>query len=243
MPTASGTGDRGRSRTDPEAAEAVVTADVRAVLCDLGGVVIRIDPGRVHRRWADRSPLPLSAAQATYPDPVYEAFERGDVSPGEYLAHVRARLRVRATDQELIDDFNALYLGVDDEVVAVLTALRRRGLRLLALTNTNALHQPVWSRRFAATLESFDAVHCSHELRARKPEPAAFTRVLRAHGLRARQTLFVDDLPANVEAAERLGLHGIVFTDARSLQRRIADLPGLDSFRRRPRSAEGDATC
>lgn len=192
------------------------------MLCDLGGVLIRIDPGRVHRRWAARSPLPAERAATVYPDAVYEALERDDVDPPTYLDHVRERLQVDATDAELAADFNDLYLGADEAVLDVLAALRRRGLRLLALTNTNRLHAPVWRRRFADALAVFDAVHCSHELGARKPERAAFTTVLEAHGLRAAETVFVDDLPANVAAAEALGLHGVVFTDAATLAGRVA---------------------
>lgn len=201
----------------------------QAVLCDLGGVVIRIDPDRIRSRWAARSPLPASEVHAAYPDAVYEAFERDEFSVGEYLAHVRERLQLQGDDDELAADFNDLYLGADAAVVALLWRLRRRGVRLVALTNTNRLHHQAWSRRFGAELKVFETIHCSHDLRARKPERAAFERVLDAHGLRPSATVFVDDLPANVEAARALGLQGLVFTGAAALERDLARLDLLDS--------------
>ncbi|TVP72464.1 MAG: HAD family phosphatase [Nitriliruptor sp.] len=201
----------------------------KAVLCDLGGVVIRIDPDRIRRRWAARSPLPASEVHAAYPDAAYEAFERDELSAGEYLAHVRERLQLQGDDDELAADFNDLYLGADAAVVDLLWRLRHRGVRLIALTNSNRLHHQVWSRRFSAELGVFETIHCSHDLRARKPERAAFERVLDAHGLAPSATVFVDDLPANVEAARALGLQGLVFTGATTLADDLARLGLLDT--------------
>ena len=196
----------------------------RAVLCDLGGVVIRIDPDRIRSRWAARSPLPASEVHAAYPDAAYEALERDELSPAEYLAHVRERLRLQGDDAELAADFTDLYLGADAAVVDLLERLHRDGVRLIALTNTNRLHEQVWSRRFATELGVFERIHCSHDLRARKPERAAFERVLEADGLTPSATVFVDDLDEHVEAAGALGLRAIVFTGAAALARDLAAL-------------------
>ena len=201
----------------------------QAVLCDLGGVVIRIDPARIRSRWAARSSLPAREVHAAYPDAAYEAFERDELSVGEYLGHVRERLQLQGDDDELAADFNDLYLGADAAVVDLLWRLRHRGVRLVALTNTNRLHHRAWSRRFGAELEVFEAIHCSHDLRARKPERAAFERVLDADGLTPSATVFVDDLPAHVEAATALGLQGIVFTGAAALARDLAAIGLLDA--------------
>jgi glucose-1-phosphatase len=187
------------------------TSGLRAIICDLGGVVIRIDPDRIRQAWSARSQLPREQVHAAFPDEVYDAFERGHLSEQDYLEHVRRQLKLDGSDAQLTDDFNQLYLGIDAELVRLLRGLREAGLHLIALTNTNALHEPVWSRRFASELAVFHDIHCSHELGARKPEPAAFMTVLTRHGLAPDEALFIDDLPGNVEAARNLGIHGVVF--------------------------------
>lgn len=201
---------------------------VRAVLCDLGGVVIRIDASRTWAGWAAHSTRPETDPYAPYADEVYERFERDEVTEGEYLQAVRDRLSLDATDDELVASFNDLYLGVDDGTVAVLRILRDRGALVLALTNTNRTHHRVWSERFADSLEVFDDVHCSHDLRARKPEAEAFLRILEMHGLAPEEVVFIDDVPAYVEAARALGLHAITFLDADDLAHRLAQLDWLD---------------
>jgi len=57
-----------------------------------------------------------------------------------------------------------------------------------------------------------------------KPDPATF-EILRARfGLDPVPTVFIDDLPANVEAARSLGFLGLVFTDAPRLRGDLRDL-------------------
>lgn len=204
---------------------------LRAVICDLGGVVVDIDSNRIRQHWARRSRLSSSEVFAAYPDEVYEAFERGEVTEERYLHHVRERLQLVGTDAELADDFNQLYLGVNSAVVELLIQMRGNGLAVLALTNTNSLHHRVWSERFADTLTHFDAIHCSHRLGARKPEAAAFTRVLEAHGLTADEACFIDDVPAYAEAADRVGLAGVTYTDPGSLAQRLTHLGALGTPR------------
>ncbi len=44
-----------------------------------------------------------------------------------------------------------------------------------------------------------------------KPDPAIYELALRKLGVRPDEAIFVDDTSTNVEAAQRLGLRGIVF--------------------------------
>lgn len=205
---------------------------IRAVLCDLGGVVIQIDPDRIRSAWARLSTLPSETVHAAYPDAVYDNFERDGLTEDEYLDHVRSKLSLRGTDQQIRDAFNDLYLGVDEDTVAVLRRLRERGVSILALTNTNRMHHRVWSRRFATALDTFHEIHCSHDLRCRKPEPEVFRRVLDAHALVPHEAVFIDDVQGHVDAAKTAGLTALLFTDAATLQR---DLDTLDWASNGPR--------
>ncbi len=198
----------------------------RAVICDLGGVVIHIDPTRITHHWARRSRRLEVDLQTAFPDEAYFAFERDELSEAEYLDHVRRHLELDGTDDELADDFSQLFLGADPGTVQVLWELRNHGWTVVALSNTNRIHERVWSHRYAAELQVFHAIHCSHDLRARKPQPEAFTAVLDQHGLDPAETVFIDDLAVNVEAARGLGLHGATFASAEQLRQQLRDIAG-----------------
>ena len=55
-----------------------------------------------------------------------------------------------------------------------------------------------------------------------KPDPRLFQVLLDRYGLKAEECIFIDDNPDNVAAAERMGMHGIVFTGAESLRKELA---------------------
>ncbi|MDX1620768.1 MAG: HAD family phosphatase [Nitriliruptorales bacterium] len=193
---------------------------VRLILSDLGGVVVRIDPARCHRCWAELSQRPVDeVARLLYPDEVYEAFERGEVSSERYLAHVRETLGTDIGDAALGDCFNRILLGVDRDALEVFEDQRCQGMRLAALTNTNELHHRRWSVDYAEELEVFETIHLSFELGARKPEPGCFEKVLEREGLSPGEVVFVDDVPGHVAAAARLGMSTVHFRSAEQLER------------------------
>lgn len=196
------------------------------VVADLGGVVVKIDPDRCHRCWAQLSPLSLKEiAERVFPDEVYEALERGHVTGEEYLTHVREVLLTDTDIESLAACFNDIYLGIDDDVLDVLAGQQANGVRLVALTNTNRLHYDRWWPMYREALDGFDHIYLSFELGARKPEAACFQAVLEAEGVPPADALFIDDVHGHVEAAREVGLVGMHYTSAEQLSR---DLEGLD---------------
>ena len=99
------------------------------------------------------------------------------------------------------------------DTVALLGSLSARGVPLYCLSNMPSKIYATLSQRFDFW-QHFDGIVISGDIRMVKPEPAIFRHLLERYGLRAGDTVFVDDLPANVEAAQRLGLHGVVFENA-----------------------------
>jgi putative hydrolase of the HAD superfamily len=77
-----------------------------------------------------------------------------------------------------------------------------------------------------AILDLFDVVFCSGDQGVVKPDPAAFEWTLKRLGVAPEEAVFIDDTLGHVEAARALGLHGIHFTTAEELARRLEDLFG-----------------
>ena len=95
-----------------------------------------------------------------------------------------------------------------------LEALRKRGYRLFAISNTNPLmfHSRIESnfRADGKTIRDyFDGIVTSFEEGACKPDPLIFNRLMNRYALRPDETLLFDDSPANVEGARRRGLNAV----------------------------------
>lgn len=195
------------------------------IVSDLGGVLVRLEADRCHRCWSSLSGLPVEEVRRRlFPDPVYEALERGEVSTEQYMAHVRSELGADIDDETLTDCFTDIYLGLDTGVLAALARFRDEGHRLVALTNTNRSHHDRWRPIYREPLAVFDDIHLSFELGARKPETACFQAVLAAEETPAHQTVFIDDALGHVEAARKFGMAAIHHTGPEQL---LGDLKAL----------------
>lgn len=111
-------------------------------------------------------------------------------------------------------------LGVIPGSVAILQALRAAGHPLYALTN--------WSHEtFPHALRTFDflpwsiGIVVSGAEKTRKPFPAIYQTLLHCYGLAPRGTVFIDDSPANVQAASALGMRGILFHSPEQLRQEL----------------------
>jgi FMN phosphatase YigB (HAD superfamily) len=75
----------------------------------------------------------------------------------------------------------------------------------------------------------FDAVVISGEVGMRKPEPRIFLHAARALNLQPDECIFIDDIQANVTAAEQAGFTGVLHKQAAATASRLAELLGSAS--------------
>jgi glucose-1-phosphatase len=183
---------------------------VRALLFDLGGVVIDFDFNGAFRRWASRAGCdPALIAERFSIDEAYRQHERGEIPASRYFAVLRESLGIDLDDEELVEGWNDVYLGLVAGISEVLSAA---GMRwpLFAFTNSNATHKSVWDTLYASQLRSFRKVFVSSDLGVRKPDLEAFELVARLMGFEPDEILFFDDGVENVEGARAAGMHAVL---------------------------------
>jgi putative hydrolase of the HAD superfamily len=199
---------------------------IRALLFDLGGVILDVDPARCLAHWAPHSRLEAQALATRFGvDAAWEAHETGRLDTGGYLAHLRQALELACGEADVLAGWNAMLGAPIADTVALVDQLRGR-LPLHVLSNTNAAHVAAIRAAHPGLLERFDVLHVSHELGWRKPHRRAFAAVLQALGQPPAEVLFFDDLPANVEAARAAGLQAVLVRGPADVRGALQDLAG-----------------
>lgn len=74
----------------------------------------------------------------------------------------------------------------------------------------------------------FDEIVISSEVGLIKPEPEVFEHIMQKLGVRPEECIFTDDNPKNTDAAQKLGIHGIVYTSVPELKRQIEAIVGTE---------------
>ncbi len=185
------------------------THKIKPLLFDIGGVVIDFDFRRAFRVWEPISRLSCEDMERIFTlDAAYEQHERGEITAAEYFTHLGASLELQDDHTRIAEGWNAIFVAEIVETRIMLQAARVR-FPCYAFTNTNVTHHATWSTMFPMVVKSFDRVFTSHEMGYRKPEPQAFEYLAHMLGVPLDSIMFFDDVLENVEAAVRVGIHGV----------------------------------
>ena len=184
----------------------------KALIFDLGKVVFDLSFERVFQSWAKASNRQVNELKARFQfDDLFDQFEKAAITPQYFRKELSNKLGLMLTDNEFDAGWCDLYLSTYPGIDALLAQLKKQ-YQVVALTNTNSIHSPVWKLKYAGTLRYFDHVFSSHELQARKPEATAYDRVLHYLQVQPAEAVFLDDSLDNVKGADQLGLKTILVT-------------------------------
>jgi putative hydrolase of the HAD superfamily len=127
-----------------------------------------------------------------------------------------------------VDDLLSIWeqFDLDPEAVAVLTAVRDLGVPCMLATNQQD-HRVQHMREVRGYDDLVDGSYYSSEIGAMKPDRVFFERVLDDLGLPGEQVGFVDDVPANVEAARSVGIRAVLHDPESGAEGLVADLTPL----------------
>ena len=193
--------------------------NARALLFDLGGVVLEFDFGRAFASWAAASGADPNTLRRRFGfDDAYKQHERGQIDASQYFAHLRCLLQVDLSDDALATGWNAIFVGEMPRVRAILTKLAGC-LPLYAFTNSNPTHIEECRRRFPEVLDLFRKVFVSSAIGKRKPEADAFQEISRALREPLEQIMFFDDSQENVHAAQALGMPAVHIRTTHDIER------------------------
>ncbi len=194
----------------------------RGLVIDFGGV-LTTSIGEAFRTFCEREGiehdrlkaiLRSSYAVGTEPDALVAMLETGRLERAEIERRLAETLSQGLPSPLDHTDLLARMLGgirFDVPMVEAVHAARHEGVGTAMLSNSWGVES--YPRQLLDEL--FDEVVISGEVGMRKPEPEVFRLAARRLGLPPRACVFVDDVRGNVEAAEAVGMRGLLHEEAR----------------------------
>ena len=197
-------------------------AKLRGIIFDIGRVLIRVDVGRAMRGLAAGGSL--SAAElwtAIEKDPRWHDWQEGRLTPRDWHLHLSRRLGVQIPFAPFTEAWNRALDPLPIHQDHLFEQLSKRH-RLALLSNTDPIHVQHMEETYSF-FRFFPARVYSCVAGVSKPNPLIYREALRAAKVKAEEALYVDDVLAYVEAAQRLGMAGIQFQSPEQL---ISELRG-----------------
>lgn len=108
------------------------------------------------------------------------------------------------------------------DIMQMVKELKNNGYKVAALSDTNSIHSGY--NKKMGIYKVFPIKVLSHEVGMVKPNPEIYLYTLQKLGVAPQEAFFTDDLQKNIDAANKLGIHGILFTSATKLRNKLQDL-------------------
>ncbi|MGO8959949.1 MAG: HAD family hydrolase [Streptosporangiaceae bacterium] len=153
------------------------------------------------------------------------ALERGECTNAEFEMALASKLVLEDGGPVAGPGLLArMFAGsvLDDAMLELFRKLHASGVPTGLLSNS-------WGGEYPRHIfpDMFDAVVISSEVGMRKPEPQIFLHAVEHLGLSPQQCVFIDDIEANITAAEQIGFTGVLHLQPDATRERLADLLGI----------------
>lgn len=142
----------------------------------------------------------------------------GEISSAEMYRVISKKINGAESPQEIEDNWVALAVKNPD-TVALIKELRGQYKTALLSNAVEGLLERLFTPEEMDEL--FDCRAISYIEHTAKPGEAIYRLVLERAGVQPEESVFIDDNPANVAAAEALGIRGILFTDCAALRKEL----------------------
>lgn len=180
---------------------------IDAVVFDVGNVLLRWDNAALLQRIIPERPdLHPLLRQVIFQSPYWTMLDRGSITPEEATAGMIAR------HPELMPYVRRVMTAWTDleeipEGVAALHACKAHGKKTYVLSNypKDGFQHATETHAF---FNLFDGLFVSSHHMLVKPDPVIYAKATEAFHLTPARTLFIDDSPANIEAALHFGWQG-----------------------------------
>jgi putative hydrolase of the HAD superfamily len=206
---------------------------IKAVILDYGEVLCHRAPDEEFNRIAEVFGADKNSFRALW-EKNRGAFDRGDITAEAYWMALAEDAGTGIDGEQLEQVYKwdiEMWANVNAEMVNWLRQLRQAGIKTGLLSNMHPAMITHLRENFD-WLDLFDFITFSAEVRLIKPDAAIYQHTLRGLGVKAEETLFVDDRESNVKGAQDLGIHAVQFRSVEQLRKDLSAvefpiLPGV----------------
>lgn len=142
---------------------------------------------------------------------LFEDLENGAIEEDAFYTAFRKEAKVKLSNLEIRNAWNAMVGYFPSERLVWLEEIKHK-YNIYLYSNTNQIHYDCLMGHFKKDHPGLDfnqffiKAYYSHEVGLRKPYVSSYQKILELAGLKAADTLFIDDTLKNVEGAEKAGM-------------------------------------
>ncbi|MBQ8893513.1 MAG: HAD family phosphatase [Clostridia bacterium] len=185
---------------------------IKQILFDCGGVLVEMKFKDTMLRISGNNEIADYFIKNIWaPGSPWLRYDRGEIGTAEVLAELKNFMPQEY--HRFLEQFVDTWLDAlppMDSMPELIDALHERGYPCYLLSNFAERFEEMPDRTPA--LKKLDGTMVSYQAHMLKPDPAFYLLAAETFGFKPEETLFVDDVAANVEGAKAVGMEGYLFT-------------------------------
>ena len=201
---------------------------IKDIVFDFGGVLTTIDTERALQRFRDLGVEEPEQYINSYcqKGPFFE-LENGDIDADEFCRRLGQICNREITFEQAKNAWLGFLVEIHTTLLEHLQTLRG-SYRLSVLSNTNPFIQS-WAltKDFTPVGKSladyFDMLFFSYRMHCSKPSREIYCKMLADGGMRAEETMFVDDSTKNIEAAREVGIRTLLVENGEDWREKLSN--------------------
>ncbi len=187
---------------------------IKNCIFDFGNVLAVFDPQRLTAPYFEDEKLRSEIVGVVFDRLYWDRLDDGTITDEEVKDGIRSRVESKHAERacEVYDGWIKNLEPVDGMIETVKT-LKAKGIKLYLLSNISKGFAKSYSevKWIKELFELFDGLVFSGEINLVKPDEKIFSYLLDTYGLKAEESVFVDDIEKNIAGAEKAGIKGVLF--------------------------------
>lgn len=190
------------------------------IIFDLGNVLIDFKPLDYVRSKIDDFVKADEVYQCIFRSPEWLMIDRGIVTEENAINSICDHNPELSSQIRLVMTDWYHMLTLINDVFEILQELKHKGYKLYFLSNYQLLAYEYILKEYPL-FAYFDGGIFSFKEQLLKPEPEIYERLMKTYALRPEESIFIDDMKENIEAALNLGFSAIHFTSSAELREEL----------------------
>jgi epoxide hydrolase-like predicted phosphatase len=192
---------------------------IKVLVWDLAGVLLHTVKGTFESLLAERLDTSEQAIYDAIRSETNNRWDLGEIEDQEFYTWLLQTLDQPLSKVPIMEKFVRDDFYVHPQMLAAIRDYHTRYTTVLLTNFPSHLHEflrTVWNID-----GTFDHVIASCDVKLLKPDPRMYRYALEQAGCQAQEAVFIDDREGNVQGAQSIGMHSIVFRDPQQALREL----------------------
>ena len=195
---------------------------IKALIWDMEGVLMLTVDNNMPLTVAKKLNAPYEKVREIYFSDINDKMDLGEMTQDKFNEYVLDTLQISREKKHLLEEIFSEKLFIDEDLLKYIVEMGSK-YKLGLLSNYSNDLRPKIENEWALG-SVFDEIIISCEVGMIKPDPAIFNLMLARLGVKAEESVFIDDRIKNIDGAKKMGFQTIFFTSKEQALKELAHI-------------------